>query len=157
MHLSEIFTFVVFLKKGECRYKRLFSGGWKKEERESERERERGFYHECCNSITMTRDARISNVTNHETWLRLFARPGCRWLVDLATVCTRELSRTSGVSLDSGSRNEEFNDIVDVHDGHVDAPRVTISLLFWCLPGSQESLLDTRLYCQGTVLSLSLH
>lgn len=36
--------------------------------RGEERERERGgFYRDCCNSITVTRDARIGNVTNHET------------------------------------------------------------------------------------------
>lgn len=152
--LAGDFYNVVFFNEGECRCRRVSSGKCtraraqeeeRKREREvgRERERQRGFYRDCCNSITVTRDARIGNVTNHETWLRLFARPGCRWL---ATVCTRELSRTSGVSLDSGPRNEEFNDIVDVHVGHVDAPRVAVSLFYFDVSLVREILFWTRVF-----------
>lgn len=67
---------VVFFNGAECRRGRLFFGGcvrWGSGE--SERGTERGgrgemrggFYRDCCNSITVTRDARIGNVTNHET------------------------------------------------------------------------------------------
>lgn len=85
------------------------------------------FHRDCCNSIVVTRDARIGNVTNHETsvrkvWLPLPGRSGC----DLH----ESYPDRPGVSLDSGPRNEEFNDIVDVHVGHVDAPRVAVPLLF---------------------------
>lgn len=45
-----------------------------------------GFHRDCCNSIAVTRDARIGNVTNHER--RLFVRSGC--LVDPAVTCLHE-------------------------------------------------------------------
>jgi len=93
---------VVFLDDGVCRRGRVaFWGSYT-----------RGLHRDCCNSIAVTRDARIGNVTNHETRLRSALRKVCLSLAP-ATVCNerqreRERERESypegrRVSLDSGS------------------------------------------------------
>lgn len=48
--------------------------------------------------------------------------------------------------MDSGPRNEEFNDIVDVHVGHVDAPRVAVSLFYFDVSLVREILFWTRVF-----------
>lgn len=48
--------------------------------------------------------------------------------------------------MDSDPRNEEFNDIVDVHVGHVDAPRVAISLFYFDVSPAREILFWTRVF-----------
>lgn len=97
----------------------LFSS-WKGQGRE--------FHRDCCNSIAVTRDARIGNVTNHRGRVCLVLKLGSVG-VGSCTLGVRLYSVRVG--LGSAPRNEEFNDIVDVHVGHVNVRGKFLSLLYF--------------------------